>query len=46
MLMGFDKLRKGVECHKQILRGYLAGMGLKPDDRVIVCDLLPNRRGR
>ena len=32
-----------MDCHKQIIEGYCAGMGLKAEDRLIVCDLLPNR---
>lgn len=37
--------RKGVQCHKQILEGYMAGMDIKPEDRFIFVDLVPNRRG-
>ena len=31
-------------CHKQIIEGYCVGMRLKAEDRLIVCDLMPNRR--
>lgn len=35
--------RKGIECHKKILQSYLKNMNIKPEDRVLVCDVLPNR---
>ena len=35
--------RKGLECHKRILRAYMKDLGINPEDRVLVCDVLPNR---
>lgn len=36
-------LRKGTECHRQILASYLQGLELAANDHVVVFDLLPNR---
>lgn len=37
--------RKGIPLHAGLVDGILAGMGIKPDDRVIFIDILPNRQG-
>lgn len=36
-------LRKGIAVHHSILEGYMDGMDIKAEDRLIVCDLVPNR---
>ena len=36
-------VRKGLEAHKQVLQGFMAGMDCRADDRVLFVDLVPNR---
>ena len=37
--------RKGVDAHMGIISSYMQGMDIKPEDRLIVCDILPNKPG-
>lgn len=37
--------RKGVDAHMGIISSYMQGMEIKPEDRLIICDILPNKPG-
>ena len=37
------KLRKGIPVHSGIVDGIMKGMNIKPEDRIIFVDIIPNR---
>lgn len=39
------ELRKGLAVHAGIIDGIVEGMNVKPEDRVLFVDIIPNRRG-
>lgn len=36
-------IRKGLQCHLDILESYMAGLDLTDQDNVIFLDVMPNR---